>query len=159
MPTVYFLCGMATAGKTTLAKQIEAEHNAVRFTLDQRMIEKTDLTIHDDEYGRLVGIEKMLIWDEALPILASGRDVVLDWSLWSKSARAEWSTRATDAGYDYLITYLEVPLEELKRRVVIRNRNKGEFVHEVEPEEIERFWHIFEPPTAAEGLNLKMIKG
>ena len=49
MPTVYFLCGMPTAGKTTLAKKLQKEHDAVRFTLDQRMIQKTDYSIHDDE--------------------------------------------------------------------------------------------------------------
>ena len=123
------------------------------------MIQKTDLTIHDEEYGRLVGVEKHLIWGEALSILASGRDVILDWSLWNKSARAEWSNRTVEAGYHYQSIFLDVPLEELKRRVVSRNQNRELFVHEIEPEEIERFWQIFEPPTADEGLNLKIVKG
>ena len=99
----------------------------------------------------------MLIWEEAQPILGSGRDVVLDWSVWSKVARTEWSKRVEDAGYDYLITFLDVPLDELKRRVVIRNKNRGPYSHEIEVAEIERFWHIFEPPTAAEGLRLQIV--
>ena len=50
-PTVYLLCGLPAAGKTTLAKQLEEKQGAVRFTLDEWMIRLYDYTIFDREYG------------------------------------------------------------------------------------------------------------
>ncbi len=158
MGMVYLLCGLATAGKTTLAKKLEKEHDAIRFTLDQRMIEKTNLTIFDEAYGRLVSIEKELIWQEAQQYLTNGQDVILDWSLWSKSARKEWSQKVLEAGYSYKLFFLDVPLDELKQRLVIRNAQNLEFVHVALVEELERFSHIFEPPTVAENLNLEVVR-
>ncbi len=154
--TVYFLCGLAGAGKTTTAKKLEAQ-GAVRFTLDERMIKKYDYTIFDDEYGPLAAQEKELIWEEAQEVLCAGRDVVLDWSLWNKNVRVEWPQRVTAAGYEYKLIYLDIPLATLKQRLAARNANKPEFAHFAPLEELERFSKIFEPPTRDEGLNLEIV--
>ena len=37
-PTLYVMVGLPAAGKTTLARQIEIEHGALRFTPDEWMI-------------------------------------------------------------------------------------------------------------------------
>jgi len=157
LATVYFLCGMAASGKTTFAKKLAAEKAAVRFTLDERMIAKYDYSIYDEAYGDLAGKEKLLIWEEAKTVLAFGVDVVLDWSLWSKQARQEWSQKALAAGYDYKLYYLKVPLEALRQRLVSRNDSAQLFTHFIPVEELERFSGIFEPPTSTENLKLEII--
>ncbi|MEM9775447.1 MAG: ATP-binding protein [Chloroflexota bacterium] len=157
MPTVFFFCGMPTAGKTTLAKQLEEQYSAKRFTLDERMIAKTDYSIHNDEYGVLVAAEKSLIWEEAKPILENGQDVICDWSLWSRSARAEWTGRVLDAGYSYKLYFLKAPLELLKARTTARNADKTVVAHHIEHAELERFWHIFEPPKGIERIEFETI--
>ena len=63
MAMIYFLCGLPSSGKTTLAKWLETEKEAARLTLDERMIAKYDYSIHDEEYGRLpsmVSVESCL---------------------------------------------------------------------------------------------------
>lgn len=157
MATVYFLCGLPSAGKTTTAKTFERENGLVRFTLDERMIKKYDYSIFDEEYGPLAAQEKDLIWEEAQEVLKAGGDVILDWSLWNRKARVEWPQKVTAAGYDYKLIYLDIPLATLKQRLAARNTNKPEFVHFAPLEELERFSKIFEPPTRDEGLNLEII--
>ena len=44
-PTVHLLCGLPGAGKTTLARQLEAGLPAVRFSLDERMLRSEGLRI------------------------------------------------------------------------------------------------------------------
>jgi predicted kinase len=157
LATVYFLCGMPTSGKTTLAKKLEEEHQAIRFTLDERMIAQYDFSIDDDEYGPLAAEEKMTMWHEGQRALAVGQDIILDWSLWSKSARYEWSQRILDAGFDYKIYYLDATLEILCQRATVRNADQEIVAHFISLTELERFWEIFQPPIVSENLNLEII--
>ena len=155
---VTFLCGLAASGKTTFAKKVAAETGAIRLTLDERMIQKTTLTIYDDEYGRLVTIEKELMWQEAQHLLDTGHNVILDWSLWSRRARLKWSQMVIASGHEYLIVYLDIPLALLKQRLVTRNAANAPLTHAISIVELERFSKIFEPPLAEEKLNLKIIQ-
>lgn len=157
MATVYFLCGLPASGKTTYARQLAVETGAVRLTLDARMIAKYDYSIFDDEYGPLVSAEKEQMWLEAQEYLSHGRDVVLDWSLWSRQARKYWTKRTVTAGYTYKLVYLEVPLDLLMQRVTARNAQKTEQTHHIPVAELERFSKIFEPPTSNENLNLEIV--
>ncbi len=157
MTIVYFLCGMATSGKTTFAKKLESEKSVVRFTLDERMIAKYHFSIFDEQYGPLATREKQYIWEEAKDILSQDGDVVLDWSLWSKESRIEWTQKVIAEGYDYKLIYLEVPIETLQQRLTIRNSTASATTHYIPLEEIERFRRIFEPPSNVENLNLEII--
>ena len=149
MGMVYLFCGMAAAGKTTLAKKIAAETGAVRFTLDERMIGKYSYTIFDEEYGPLVHQERKLVWTEAQTVLANGRDVVLDWSLWNPTLRQLWIGRVQAAGHDYKLYYLERTVEQLWHRLSQRNGDEAAVAHKIHYEEVVRFAEIFQPPTAA----------
>ncbi|MEM8531378.1 MAG: AAA family ATPase, partial [Chloroflexota bacterium] len=54
-PIVHLMCGLPTSGKTTFARRIATERRAIRFTLDEWMINLYDYTIYDPEYGEYVG--------------------------------------------------------------------------------------------------------
>lgn len=157
MATAYLLCGLPTSGKTTLARKLEQEKKAVRFTLDERMIAQYDLTIFDEAYGRLANDEKHKIWHEAKHILSKDRDIILDWSLWNRNARHEWTQKVLDAGYDYKLIYLQVPLVMLRQRLADRNAKDIATVHYISIEELNRFSKIFEAPSADENLRLTII--
>lgn len=157
MPTVYLLCGLPTSGKTTLAKKLSEEKRAVRFTLDERMLSQYDLTIFDEEYGHRALEEKQKIWLEAQEHLSQGVDVVLDWSLWSREARAEWVEKIRAAGHDYRLYYLNAPLQMLRDRLANRNSSGTRSVHVIPLEEFDRFAPIFEPPSDEEPIDFEEV--
>lgn len=157
MATAYLFCGLPTSGKTTLARRLEQEKKAVRFTLDERMIRQYNLTIFDEAYGPLANEEKHQIWHEAKQLLSIDRDVILDWSLWSRNARHEWVQNVLNAGYHYELIYLQVPLVVLRQRLTDRNAKGAVTVHYISIEELNRFSQIFEAPSADEDLVLTII--
>ena len=155
--TVHLFCGLPTSGKTTFAKELEQNHKAVRFSLDEWMIRLTDATIFDAEYGEMADQLKELFWDTAVPLLQQGTDVILDWSLWSRERREKWIGRITELGADYTLYYLNIPPVVLRQRLAARNAELPAGVHPIPIAELDRFIPIFEPPTPDENLNAVQI--
>lgn len=155
--TVHLFCGLPTAGKTKLAKELEQKHKAVRFTLDEWMITLTDWTIFDEEYGVMVEKLKEMIWQTAVSILKHDIDVILDWSLWNPQRRQKWISRITELGADYKLHYLNIPPVVLRRRLEGRNDDRLSGAHAIPVTEFDRFLPLFEPPTADENLNVVEI--
>lgn len=154
VPTLHLLVGYVGAGKTTLARQL-ATDGAVRFTLDQWMLDLYDLTPYDDEYGARASRCKEVIWKVAADVLDAGIDVVLDWSQWSRDHRSHWSARGVDRGAQVLVHYIDTPLAESVRRVVARNAALARGTHRIDVEEMQRFAaEFFEAPIVDEGLTL-----
>ena len=120
-PTVHLLCGLPGAGKTTLARQLEAGLPAVRFSLDEWMLRLyPDLHFASGNYGELAETCKLLIWDTARQALNVGTDVVLDWNQWSRERRAVWAGRAEAAGAAVVVHYVRTPLETSIERAAVR---------------------------------------
>jgi predicted kinase len=120
-PTVHLLCGLPGAGKTTLARQLEAQVPAVRFSLDEWMLRLfPDLHFSSGAYGGLAENCKLLVWDTALQVLQSGTDVVLDWNQWSRGRRAVWAGRAEAAGAAVVVHFVRTPLQTAVERADAR---------------------------------------
>src|SRR5579862_7212051 len=98
MATVHLMCGLPGSGKTTVARRVEVEQDAFRFTLDEWMLRLFDLTPFDTEYGPAADRVKELIWDTASELVARGNDVVLDWSQWSRELRSGAKARVESMG-------------------------------------------------------------
>ena len=82
--------------------------------------------------------------------LALGVDVVWDHGCWSRSERDACRIGAEDVGAGYRLYWLDVPADELKRRLAIRNVDPpvGSFV--VTAEDIDAWSPMFERPEADE---------
>jgi predicted kinase len=153
MATVHLLCGLPGAGKTTVARRLEAERRAVRFTLDEWMLALFDLTPYDDEYGAQAERVKELIWRTAAGVLALGHDVVLDWSAWSRTARESARQRAEALGADVLLHYVDVPLAVAEERLAARNARGAGGVHRIDLDDLRRFaTEVFEGPEPTEAV-------
>ena len=84
-PRLVLMCGLPGAGKTTLARQLEAELPAVRLCPDEWMASMgIDLR---DEAAR-DGLEVMF-WRLAQDLLRLGQSVILESGFWLRSDRDE----------------------------------------------------------------------
>jgi predicted kinase len=148
MPTIYLLCGLPGAGKTTLARRLERELPALRLTEDEWV---TGLfppeSAHDDGVRDAI---KNVQWETALRAIALGVDVVLDWGLWGRAERDDYRARAAALGVQTKLIYLEVSREELLRRLALRNAALPPDTFHVTERDLDEWTAWFQPPTPDE---------
>ena len=150
MATLHVMVGLPCSGKTTYARQLAREVNALLLTLDV-----WHLTLFGDDVGHAKHDERharieQLMWDVAKHVLALGGDVVLDFGCWARVERAEYRRRAKEVGASFQLHYMDVPYAELYRRLAIRNRTPTEGVFVIPETEMDRYIAIFQPPTEDE---------
>src|ERR1700679_588127 len=140
--TLFIICGLPGAGKTTLAKQIEASLSAVRMSADLWM---TALSINLHAAEQRARIEA-LQWKLAKRLLSLRQNVVVEWGAWGKSERDTFRTEARALGARVELYYLSAPLEELFARIQQRNMEDPP----IELAEVQKWADIFEAPDPAE---------
>jgi predicted kinase len=134
--TLFVTCGLPGSGKTTLAKELETRHDAVRFTPDEWLT-----NLWDQDARALVEAQ---MWTTAQHLLRLGVDVVIDFGSWSRAERDVLREGARALGTPVELHYLDLPIDELERRVVTRNREGITRTH------LEEWAEVIERPTAAE---------
>lgn len=140
------ICGLPGSGKTTLAKQLAEEVPAVRLCPDEW---KHDLGIdYYDEQGR-VRLEKRL-WQLGQELLGLGQSVILENGFWAREEREELRLGARSLGVAVELHYLETPLDELWRRLEIRNEEARPGTAPIKREDLDKWAQQFEAPDTAE---------
>ena len=139
-------CGLPGAGKTTLASQLAPERDAIRLTKDE-----WHWALGSTPWDRTIGerIEQEL-WRLAQEILRLGLSVVLDFGLWARTERDEMRRLARDLGVGVELHYLEVPVDELWRRLEARNAAPPWAQQPIARTDLDEWLAIFEEPDAAE---------
>lgn len=145
-PILHLLWGLPGSGKTTLGKQLERDCDAMRFSPDEWLY-RLGLDFHD-ETGR--GKIERLQWELAQQLLRRGNDVVLENGFWTKEERDGYRAVAGEIGATTKIHFLDVPMAELKARIVRRNRLRDAATPEVDPSSLDEWAAMFEPPTVDE---------
>jgi len=116
-PILFMVCGLPGAGKTTLARRLEAENGALRLTPDEWMAR----IVGDGwDEARRAQVEAVMT-EIAERVLTLGVSVVLDFGFWSHAEREAMRALAKRAGARARTFSLEPPLEELRRRLERRN--------------------------------------
>jgi predicted kinase len=140
------ICGLPGSGKTTLATRLATEARAVRLCPDEW---KHDLGIdYYDEEGR-VRLEGRL-WRLAQELLGLGQNVILENGFWARRERDDLRLTARALGVGVELRYLEAPVDELWRRLEIRNEEGRPGTAPIERSDLERWAERFEAPDAAE---------
>jgi predicted kinase len=153
-PKAHLFCGLVGVGKTTLARQIAEEETAVRFSLDEWMFRLYGQLHYDDpSYVSRLDECKDLIWDTARQVIATRRDVVIDWNHWSRERRSQSASRARAAGAVPLLHFVNIPLDVAISRAVGRS-DSDPFSHRLDEAAVRHMATIFEPPTEAEGIDI-----
>src|SRR5262245_6501946 len=102
------MCGLPGAGKTTLARQLAADRDAVRLTKDE-WLWALDASPWDSMTNDKVERE---LWRIAQEILSRGVSVVLDFGLWKRVERDELRTVARALGVGVELHSLSAPIDE-----------------------------------------------
>ena len=140
------ICGLPGSGKTTLAKQLAAEVPAVRLCPDEW---KHDLGIDYYDEPRRVKLENRL-WRLGQELLTLRQSVILENGFWAREERDELRLGARTLGVAVELHYLEAPVEELWRRLELRNEEAPRGAAPIKREDLRKWALQFEAPDAAE---------
>ena len=141
MTTLHLMVGLPCSGKTTLARTLERTHAALRLTPDEWQIRLFGQDATDPEHDARHSLIEALQWQVAERALALGTNVILDFGFWAREEREDFRSRAQQLGASSEVHFLDVPSEELLRRLAIRNAQPGSAFHI--PEEMMKPWIVF----------------
>lgn len=141
--TMTLLIGLPGAGKTTLAKRLEAERAALRLTPDEWMGPLFDASEHE---GRRWVLESELLWGVATRALTLGVDVILDYGCWSEEERELFRTQAQSLGARAELVVLLPPMEVLWERLNARNAAAPSGVFTITRTELASYDELFQRP-------------
>ena len=139
-------CGLPGTGKTALATQLAADRSAVRLTKDE-WLWALGSTPWDERTREKV---EQQLWCLTQEILRLGLSVVLDFGLWARIERDEMRNAARGLGVGVELHYLDVPTEELWRRIEARNSEPPWNSYPIRRADLDGWVSIFQAPDSAE---------
>ena len=151
MATLFLMCGLPGSGKTTLAKRLERERDALRLTPDEWIARLYGRSLTPPALDWCRDPVEAIQWQVAERALRLGANVILDFGFWSRAEREEFRARAAALGAGSELHFLDVPRAELSARVAGRAGPEpppGTF--HVTDAQLDAWWQVFEPPDADE---------
>ena len=139
-------CGLPGSGKTTLAVRLARDRGAVRLTKDEWL-----WALGSSPWDRPAGerVEEQL-WRLAQEVLGLGLSVVVDFGLWARSERDEVRTAARRLGVGVELHHLDVPTDELWRRIEVRNSEPPWAAAPIGRADLDGWIALFQAPDADE---------
>ncbi|MFB7249605.1 AAA family ATPase [Microbacterium sp. NPDC056234] len=153
MVHVVLMCGPAGSGKTTAARRLEAQ-GYVRLSLDD-----VAWTRGHRRHPIPPEVEHAIraeLREQAMRLVADGRDVVVDGSFWSRSSRDEYRRMLAPLDVIPEVHYLATPRDVVLARVARRDNSAPDSLA-LPPELAAAYVDGFEVPSPEEGP-LRMLR-
>lgn len=112
-PRLYLLCGLPGAGKTTRARRIVRETNAVHLSPDEWL---AVLGVSLVDYDFRFKLQRAML-GHAGEVLRGGASVIVEFGSWDRAERESIRRVAVERGASTELHFLDAPLEELVERV------------------------------------------
>lgn len=144
------MVGLPCSGKTSLAQKLERERSALRLTPDEWQIGLFGQDAKKPEHDvRHTFIEAML-WNIASRALELETNVILDFGFWAREEREDYRLRAKRLGASSEVHFLDVPEDELLRRLADRNSQPSQESFHISEESMKSWILFFQRPTPDE---------
>lgn len=150
MATLHLMVGLPCSGKTTLAKKLEQERSALRLTPDEWQIGLFGQDANEPEHDARHNFIEAMLWNIASRALALGTNVILDFGFWAKEEREDFRQRAKNLGASSEVHFLDVPDEELLRRLEARNAQLSHETFHISAESMRPWMAFFQKPGLEE---------
>jgi len=150
--TLYFFCGRAGAGKSTLARQMSMECEAILICEDQWLVRLYDGASSLQAYVERRGRIRQLLADCVPQMLKSGHSVVFDFGGNTVRDRAWVRTVFEAVGAGHELHYIIADESLCRQRIRERNRGRPEGIYwgDVSDELFEAVNRYFDPPRPEE---------
>ena len=152
MAKVFMTCGKICCGKTTYAKRLCTDHNAVLLSVDEITLALFGQHCGDKHDEYVEKTEKYL-FNKSLELIKNDISVVLDWGFWTKKERESAKEFYKSRSIECELHYIEISDATWKYRLA--NRNKAVLAEKtsayyIDDNLAEKFASIFEVPNKAE---------
>lgn len=145
------MCGLPGAGKTTYAREL-VRRGYVRLSIDevvwQRLGQRdAGLVLEAAAFDQLKEEVRREQRQELVELMLAGRDVVVDYSFWSRAARDDYKALIESHGCRWELVHLKADRTTLERRLELRNGEVGADSVTVDESLFNRYLAIFEEPS------------
>lgn len=152
MAKVYLICGKICCGKSTYAKQLQADNRAVILSVDEIMLAIFGLYAGEkhDEYAERV---RNYLFEKSLEFIKADVNVIFDWGFWTNAGRYEAKEFYKNRNIECELHYIDIGNDIWKARINQRNRSvhAGETIAYIVDDNLARkFETIFEQPAQEE---------
>ena len=117
------MCGVCGSGKTTYAKQKE-KNGYVRLSIDEELWKtygRKGIDYPDSRYEELSEKVEAMLCEKLIRFMKDGKNVVIDFSFWSKENRDFYREIIAKAGGTAELVYMKASKETLQKRLKKRN--------------------------------------
>lgn len=145
------MCGLPGAGKTTYAMEL-VRRGYVRLSIDevvwQRLGQRdAGLVLEAEAFDQLKEEVRREQRQELVELMLAGRDVVVDYSFWSRAARDDYRALIDNHGCRWELVHLKADRTTLKGRLEARNGEEGANSVTVDETLFNRYLANFEEPN------------
>ena len=153
MPTVHFLCGYMGFGKSTIARRLALQYNAVILNDDEFIRRLFGRNLPERQFRQAHDKVTKFTWELGERIVSIGTSVIFDRGFWSRESRKNAVERAEKFCDSILFHQIECDMKTAKQRVLSRTA-ENEDALEITEATFDLFAERYEPISPDEKLNV-----
>ncbi len=143
--TAHIITGFIGAGKTTFARKLESQMSIPRLSHDEWMVRHHGRNPPIDKFREYFRNIEGMLWTEALEILASGRDVIIDAGLWTRATRDAAIARVNAIDCRAVLYSVVCPVPIMLQRTMARSEALPDDSLWIDKPAFDKFLKVFEP--------------